>query len=79
MENHSKQNRPWTDRTGNARASIYGLPDVEGQNLVIYHGILVDYGVFLETANGGNYRVIKPTIDKYKNIWIRRFKGVISL
>jgi hypothetical protein len=64
LENDSKRNAPWTDRTGNARNSIYGLVQEENGEVEIVHGINIEYGKYLETKNEGRYRIIKPTVDE---------------
>lgn len=63
-EKESKDKAPWTDRTGNARASIYGSEaELSGTTVIGWHGIGIEYGVYLELAHGGKYRVIWPTIE----------------
>lgn len=78
MEKHSYLTRPWTDRTGDARRSIYAYPRFTGRYLQIFHGIGVDYGKYLELCNGGKYRVIRPTTDRFRSVWIRNLKGILS-
>ncbi len=68
IESHAKQNAPWQDRTGNARNTTYSFSEVIGNETYIYTGIGVSYGVNLETSNEGKYRIIKPTVDMYKQI-----------
>jgi hypothetical protein len=65
MENASKQNAPWTDRTGNARNSIYAFVEENGKTLELLHGIGMEYGKYLEVSNQGKFRIIKPTVDNY--------------
>lgn len=58
-----KINRPWTDRTGMAKAMLNAKVSQPDSNLVritLTHG--VDYGVWLELAHGKNYAIIAPTI-----------------
>lgn len=66
MENWAKANAPWQDRTGNARAGLNAItkdsPGVIAE-IVISHG--VDYGIWLEIANGGRYAIIAKTIDAF--------------
>lgn len=62
-EGWAKDNAPWTDRTGEARASIYGRGLKEGKDTIAgYIGIVVYYGVFLELAHQGKYRIVRPTL-----------------
>ena len=58
-----KVNRPWTDRTGMAKALLNAKVSQPNTNIVritLAHG--VDYGIWLELAHGKNYAVIAPTI-----------------
>lgn len=58
-----KLNRPWTDRTGMAKALLNAKVSQPNKNTVritLTHG--VDYGIWLELANGKNYAIIAPTI-----------------
>jgi len=65
MEGYAKSNRPWTDRTSNAKNSIQGKHHWRGKDLVIILSGNVDYFVFLELAHGKNYAILKPTVDKF--------------
>lgn len=62
LENQAKNNRPWTDRTGNARRSIEGSSEVGRDYIKVALCIGVDYGKYLELSNGGKYRIILPTM-----------------
>lgn len=60
-----KMNRPWTDRTGMAKALLnakVSQPDKNTIRITLTHG--VDYGIWLELANGKNYAIIAPTIKQ---------------
>jgi hypothetical protein len=63
IENKMKIEAPWTDRTGNARNSIYSVAQIEGNNVVIYSGIGIEYGKWLEIAHEKRFSIVKPTID----------------
>lgn len=79
IENWMRSNAPWTDRTGNARQSLWS--DVEhvantAVDLIMSHG--VDYGKWLEIANAGQYAIITPALDYFApKIWadIKRMLG----
>lgn len=59
----AQEKAPWTDRTGNARQSI-DMADLSTQNEIRFALIIgVDYGIWLELANQGKYRIIGPTVD----------------
>lgn len=58
-----KMNRPWTDRTNMAKATLscrVSQPDATTVRMTFAHG--VDYGVWLELANAKNYAIVGPTI-----------------
>lgn len=57
-----KDNAHWTDRTSNARNGL----DTEPFNTPGHHGIWlfhqVPYGIWLEVAHSGKYKIIEPAI-----------------
>ncbi len=61
-ENRAKANRPWTDRTGQARASITGTTEADALSIRGALAIGADHGIFLEKANGGKYAIIWNTV-----------------
>lgn len=71
IEAWMKANAPWTDRTGQARATLRAeVLDVTGRAAVILlrHG--VSYGIYLETIQGGTYAIITPALDHFApQIW----------
>ena len=58
-----RENAPWKDRTGNARAGLKAqhdsTPMVE-HTLVLYHSM--PYGIWLEVRWSGRYAIIGPTM-----------------
>lgn len=63
LQSKMKLNRPWTDRTGMAKALLNAKVSQPNKNTVritLAHG--VDYGIWLELAHGKNYAIIAPTI-----------------
>jgi hypothetical protein len=63
LEKYAKQNRPWTDRTGNARRGLHGKVVVTAREIAIqlHHG--VSYGVYLELSHAGRYAILRPTLE----------------
>lgn len=65
VQAYAKENAPWEDRTGAARAGL--TSDVYENDAVIvlqlYH--TVDYGVWLETIQAGAYAIIMPTLEHF--------------
>ena len=58
-----KINRPWTDRTGMAKALLNAKVSQPNNNTIritLSHG--VNYGIWLELAHEKNYAIIAPTI-----------------
>jgi hypothetical protein len=60
-----KKNAPWRDRTANARNGLNAKHIRAGAThyVVLYHQ--VNYGIWLEVAHNGRYRVIIPTMTNY--------------
>lgn len=60
----AKDNAPWTDRTGNARAGLHsGVSEgLRGDFFELYLAHTVFYGIYLETRWNGKYQIIAPTI-----------------
>ena len=65
LEGYAKTHAPWTDRTGHARQSLHGGVESAGDELVLYLSHGVEYGKWLETAHGGNYAIVRPTVDAH--------------
>lgn len=73
MQNDAKRNASWTDRTGNARTGLFGTSEADfaAHVVTIYlsHSAVIDYGVWLELANGGRYAIIMKTMEaKYPEL-----------
>jgi len=65
MEGYAKSHAPWTDRTGHARQSLHGGVDIQDDQQVLYLSHGVEYGIWLEIAHGGNYAIVRPTVDAH--------------
>lgn len=66
MEAYAKTHAPWTDRTGHARQSLHGGVERRADDtLVLYLSHGMEYGIWLELANGGNYAILGPTVDAH--------------
>jgi hypothetical protein len=63
----AQENAPWTDFTGDARAELHSpaiLEEADGtKTIILAHG--VDYGVYLETMDGGVWGIIPRTIQEF--------------
>jgi hypothetical protein len=64
-ETDAKNNAPWQDRTGDARAGLRGFVAEAGQIVSVYlaHGEDINYDIFLETIQGGQLQIIAPTLE----------------
>ena len=63
LQSKMKLNRPWTDRTGMAKALLTAKVSQPSQTIVritLAHG--VEYGIWLELAHEKNYAIIAPTV-----------------
>lgn len=77
MESYAKTNRPWQDRTGTARRSIAGTPVIAGTTMKAYISIGVYYGKYLELSNGGRYRVVLPTLNAHRSVFLNNLKAML--
>lgn len=77
MENYEKSNRPWTDRTGEARRRLYAVTVIAPNTIKIITGHGVEYGIHLETKHGGRYRIIKPAVNTYRTKWINNLNSTL--
>lgn len=59
---HMKTNAPWTDRTGNARAGLHVVPDLDGNKKTLTFAHTMSYGIWLEVIQNGKYQIIMPTV-----------------
>lgn len=70
IEAWMKDNAPWSDRTGNARQTLFAEAIDFTDTVVILMSHGVEYGTFLELAHGGNYAIITPALDYFiPRIW----------
>lgn len=63
LEKYAKENRPWHDRTGNARKGLWGSHEVMATEISVKLGHGVDYGIYLELARAGKYAILLPTME----------------
>lgn len=79
MESWAKANAPWTDRTGDARERLHATVEETGPigTIVLSHG--VDYGIWLEIANGGRFAIIALAIDVWGPVVMRDLQRMMNL
>lgn len=65
MEQWARDNAPWNDRTGDARAGLEAEAEHMGfrQEITIHH--TVEYGIWLEVRWNGRYAIIGPTVEHF--------------
>jgi hypothetical protein len=63
IENWMKANASWTDRTGNARQTLYAEVIPMLAEIVVRIGHGMDYGFWLETRFAGRYAILSPALD----------------
>ena len=84
MESYAKQNAPWTDRTGNARRTLFGLntfgSDDAGDSSVYYIGVggAMPYSPELELRHRGKYAILHPTLELFAPTLLENIRDTIS-
>lgn len=63
-----KTNASWVDRSGNARQTLHTEVRVMAEQVVIVLSHGMDYGKWLELANGGRYAIVGPGLDHWAPI-----------
>lgn len=79
IQSKMKVNRPWTDRTGMAKATlttVVSQPEPATIRVTLAHG--VDYGVWLELAHEKNYAIIQPTIKEEGPKFVKDLNGIMN-
>lgn len=78
LEKDMKENRKWTDRTGDAKKRLkgraYAMP--KGVRIELSHG--VEYGLWLEMAMEKRYAIIAPTIRIAGPFVLEGFRDLFS-
>ena len=76
-ENYMKVNAPWKDRTTNARNGLAArFVGGDEPSLVLFHQ--VDYGIWLEIKNDGEYAIILPTVQEFGPRVMKTLKGILD-
>jgi hypothetical protein len=77
---YAKQNAPWTDRTGNARAGLHTIvnipPNPTHWEIILAHS--VPYGIWLEVRFSGRYAIIEPTIIHEGRLLLQRIASSLN-
>lgn len=67
---YAKQNAPWQDRTGDARAGLDVDVSESGGAVYIQLYHQVDYGLWLEVIQNGRFAIIMPTLEQFAGTMI---------
>jgi len=78
LVDYAKSNRPWTDRTGDAREGLDSQVNGTDSMLVVTLFHTVDYGVWLEVRWNAKYAIIIPTLEKKGSELLRKWDGTMS-
>ena len=62
---YAKANAPWQDRTGDARRGLDVGVESDGDSIILQLYHTVDYGLWLEVIENGQYAIIMPTLQGY--------------
>ena len=75
----AQANAPWQDRTGNARSGIFTATEVQAKRAVLHlsHGVVIDYGIYLELAHAGKYAALLPSIERNAPELIARLQRLL--
>lgn len=74
-----KQGAPWTDRTGNARATLaVDAKHKDHEHQLILHGGM-PYQIFLELSHGGRFAIIAPTIPELGRKTMELCNGLMAM
>jgi hypothetical protein len=78
VQDYARTHAPWNDITGNARQGLFARPSGGSgkYQITVYH--TVSYGIWLEVAHAGQYRVIVPTVQAEGKRIMQGLGGLIS-
>ena len=65
LESHAKEHAPWTDRTGNARQSLFSVSELAEDVVTLYLSHGMEYGKWLELCHSGKYSIIMKTLQAH--------------
>lgn len=78
VESWMRENAPWTDQTGNARQALFARVVVDSMARMEFgHG--VDYGIWLELANSGQYAIVSKALDYWGPRLVQRVKQRLGM
>lgn len=79
IETFAKDFAPWADRSGNARQTLHAfVEDLSKDTVALYLAHGMDYGIWLEIANGGRYAIIWDTLSAHFDAISKMLKGIFG-
>lgn len=81
LESEMKINRPWIDRTGDAKKFLRAVAvnNISEKSIKLYLMQGVEYGIWLELANNRNYGIVLPTLETRSQNVLDRLKGIVDM
>jgi len=76
IQQYARDNAPWEDQTGDARAGLTAGVEIDGNECSISLQHTVSYGIWLEIRWGGRYAIIIPTIEQLGPEIYREMQGM---
>lgn len=86
-EEYMKENAPWEDNDGNrndrtpgeARDSLFTVPDVAGDHKEILFSHGVNYGIWLEANYSGRYEIVMPAVKAIGDQLMQSTEGSLNM
>lgn len=78
LQSYMQTQRPWTDRTGQAKRTLSATTSRSGTGVAITLAHGVDYGQWLETRWHERYSIIKPTLATQTPKVMASFEGLLN-
>jgi hypothetical protein len=82
MQEWMKENAPWKDDTGDARAGLTATAVDTGSviaEIVVSHDPSLAYPIYLERDYQGRYAIIRPTLDYWQPRLQRSLQNIANL
>jgi hypothetical protein len=78
IQGQMQANRPWTDRTGQAKRTLSTTTARAGNSLIMTLSHGVEYGQWLELRWSGRYAIIKPTLTTQAPQVMAKMAGLLN-
>jgi len=78
-EGKAKRDRPWTDRSHDARDELHAGTQWDSPTaLIIYLAHGVEYGPYLELAHDKKYEIIEKTLNSFRKELLNYVKMIMN-